>query len=36
MVGGKLLYRDGTYLSLDYAALLSEAHKLKKWVLSKK
>jgi 5-methylthioadenosine/S-adenosylhomocysteine deaminase len=36
MVGGKLLYRDGAYLSLDYPLLLSEARKLKKWVLDKK
>ena len=36
MVDGKLLYRDGEYFSLDYPVLLSEAHKLKKWVLDRK
>ena len=33
MVGGKVLYKDGEYFSLDYPVLLTEARKLKRWVL---
>ena len=36
MVDGKILYKDGEYLSLDYPLLLAEAKKLKKWVLGKR
>lgn len=35
MVNGKMLYKDGDFYSLDYPLLLSEARKLKKWVLDK-
>ena len=36
MVDGKILYKDGAFVSLDYPVLLSEAQKLKKWVLDRK
>ena len=32
MVEGKIVYQDGTYHTLDYALLLREARKLRKWV----
>lgn len=36
MVGGKVLYQDGDWTTLDYPLLLKEAQKLKKWVLDNK
>ena len=36
MVDGKVLYKDGRFLSLDYPALLREAKELQEWALSKR
>ena len=36
MVAGKVLYRDGKWMTIDYSLLLKEAQKLKQWVLEHK
>lgn len=36
MVGGKVLYQNGVYHTLDHTALLREAEKLRQWVLEKR
>lgn len=36
MVGGRLLYLDGAYRSLDYPVLLGEVRKLRDWALRKR